>query len=561
MKRKYVIPILIIAAVTAGIVIYLSTRKLKDVEHQLIAKLQEWIRQGTDSLYQLNIERLEVDLTHARIGLVNASLKVDSSILLKLDSVKAAPNDIFAISVHSLSIDGLDPADVLRKKSIHLDVLTIEEPTIEVFHKKRKYNTDATKDSSSLYEKLTGQLNTIAVDAIRIKHAGFTHHNLSKKNKKLGLKDVSLEFKKILIDSTTEYDTTRFLFAEQALISLKDYSFRTTDGLYLLKADSVSIAAPANVMQVGGFSLQPALSKADFNKATQFRKEQYDVTVKHIQMNRINWWDLINQEGLRAGTVNMSDSKIKVFLDRSLPADPTSKVGNYPHQLLMKLQLPVMIDTISVTRMDVSYEEFNPRSAQSGTLYFDNTTATIANITNQQGKIDRERYLKASVHTSFMHDAPLQADFSFDLTRYKEGKFHVGMQMTKVNRTQVEKIARPLALMAIPSVHIKKLQAEVDGTNTLGKGSVLLLYDDLKIVPLKKDSDEKNGMKQKKLSGFIFNTFVLKNSNPSGNEKPRKPTGDFVREPDKSFFNLVWKTILVGILKTVGAPPSMAKSK
>lgn len=82
-------------------------------------------------------------------------------------------------------------------------------------------------------------------------------------------------FPLILIDSTTEYDTSRFLFAKKALISLKDYSFRTSDRLYFLKAGSVSISAPENVMRISDFSLKPAVSRAAFDKTSGFRKEQF----------------------------------------------------------------------------------------------------------------------------------------------------------------------------------------------------------------------------------------------------------------------------------------------
>jgi hypothetical protein len=497
----------------------------------------------------------------ARIGLVNASLEADSTVLIKMDSAKAVPDDIFRISLHSLYIDGLTPADLLDTKSIHLDVLNIESPTIEVFHKKRKYNSAATKDTSSLYQKLAGQISTFSLDTLIIKDAGFIHHNLSMKNKKSELKDVSIYFKKILIDSTTEYDTTRFLFAKEALISLKDYSFRTSDGFYFLKADTVSISAPGNMMQMSGFSLKPVMSKAAFDKASGFRKEQYDISVRNISINRINWWDLLNEEGLTAGTVKISDSRIKVYLNRSLPAPPKSKVGSYPHQLLMKLKLPVKIDKIEVTGLDLSYEEYNPKSEKSAEIYFDNTSGTVSNITNQAGEIRKGQYMRVSARTSFMHDVPLQSDFAFDLAHHKEGKFHVDMQMTKIDKEQIEKMANRLGLFSIKSVNIKRLQAHVDGTNMLGSGIVLLLYDDLKIIPLKKDNSRESGMKQRNFLGFIINSFVLKDKNPSGNEKQRNPTGQFDRETDKSFFNLVWKTILVGILKTVGADPKLAKSK
>ncbi|HMF73535.1 MAG TPA: hypothetical protein VK616_18775, partial [Flavitalea sp.] len=196
MKRKYVILLFIIAAVTAGIFIYLQTRKLKDFEPQIIAKLQSLVRVGSDSLYRLSIEGIEVDVVKSRIGLVNASLQVDSSVLIKMDSAKVAPDDIFRISLDSLYIDGLSPADLLDTRSIHLDVLNVENPDIEVFHKKRRYNSVKRKDTSSLYQKLAGQIGSFSVDTLFIKDAGFIHHNLAMTSKRSELKDVSVSFNK-----------------------------------------------------------------------------------------------------------------------------------------------------------------------------------------------------------------------------------------------------------------------------------------------------------------------------------------------------------------------------
>jgi hypothetical protein len=561
MKKKYVISLIIVASLAAAILIYLQTRKLRDFEPQIIAKLQSLVLKGTDSLYRLSIERIEVDVVKARIGLVNTSLAVDSSVLTKMESAESAPDDIFRISLQSLYIDGLDPADLLDTKSIHLNQLNIENPTIEIFHKKRKYNSEKRKDTTSLHKKLADQINSFSLDTLFIKGAGFIHHNLAVTDKKSELKDVSIHFNKILIDATTEYDTTRFLFAKEALISLKDYSYRTSDGSYFLKADAVSISAPKNMMEISGFSLKPAMSRTAFDKATGFRKEQYDITVKNIGINQINWWDLVNDDGLTADTMKISDSRVKVYMNRSLPAPPKSKVGSFPHQLLMKLKLPVKIDRIRVSRLDLDYEEFNPKSGKTAGISFNNTSGTISNITNQAVDIRKDQYMRVSAESFFMHDAPLKSDFIFDLAHYKEGKFHVDMELKKIDKEQLEKVANGLGLFSIKSLNIKSLKAQVDGNDKLGKGTVLLLYDDLKIVPLKKDGDSKSGMKQRNFLGFVINSFVLKDNNPSDDEKPRNPTGQFVRETDKSFFNLVWKTILVGILETVGANPKLAKSK
>lgn len=270
MKEKYRIIPFIIVAVALGIFVYLKTRKLKDFEPQIIAKLQSLVREGSDSLYRLSISGIEVDVVNGRIALVGASLEFDSAVLIKMDSAKAAPNDIFRISLDTLHVDGLSPADLLNTRSINLNVLNINNPTIEVFHEKRKYNSSIKKNTTSLYQKIATQIGTVSVDSLSIKRANFIHHNLSKGNKKSALKDVSLTFNNILIDSTTEYDTTRFLFAKKALISMKDYSFRTSDGLYLLKADNLSVSAPEDVMRISGFSVKPTSGREALDKISPF---------------------------------------------------------------------------------------------------------------------------------------------------------------------------------------------------------------------------------------------------------------------------------------------------
>jgi hypothetical protein len=45
----------------------------------------------------------------------------------------------------------------------------------------------------------------------------------------------------------------------------------------------------------------------------------------------------------------------------------------------------------------------------------------------------------------------------------------------------------------------------------------------------------------------------VKNENPKDNEL-RQPNFTVERNKYSSFFNLVWKTILTGILKTIGIP-------
>jgi hypothetical protein len=105
--------------------------------------------------------------------------------------------------------------------------------------------------------------------------------------------------------------------------------------------------------------------------------------------------------------------------------------------------------------------------------------------------------------------------------------------------------------------NLKQLIAHISGDNYKGSGDVLMLYDSLHITPLKKDQHNPGDLKKKSVTSFIANTFVLKDENPSKEGQVRKENAEFTRGSG-TFFNLIWKTIFVGILKTIGAPEKLA---
>ncbi|HJU46074.1 MAG TPA: hypothetical protein VJ647_04775, partial [Chitinophagaceae bacterium] len=61
-----------------------------------------------------------------------------------------------------------------------------------------------------------------------------------------------------------------------------------------------------------------------------------------------------------------------------------------------------------------------------------------------------------------------------------------------------------------------------------------------------------DSLHERALFSFIANNFVLKKENPAPGEAVRVERGVHEHEPNRSFFNLVWKTIFSGAAKTVG---------
>ena len=77
-----------------------------------------------------------------------------------------------------------------------------------------------------------------------------------------------------------------------------------------------------------------------------------------------------------------------------------------------------------------------------------------------------------------------------------------------------------------------------------------MLYRDIKISLLKKDKKEKK-LDKKGIASLLAN-IVIKDSNPGKGDEPRTVDVHFNRILNKSFFNLLWKSIFTGIKESVG---------
>jgi hypothetical protein len=122
--------------------------------------------------------------------------------------------------------------------------------------------------------------------------------------------------------------------------------------------------------------------------------------------------------------------------------------------------------------------------------------------------------------------------------------------MQGVEASFFNNLTKPLALMMINSGNVNRLEFNLTGNNYNSTGTVLLLYDDLKVKLLKPGEDGKE-FETKGLASLLANV-AIKNSNPVRNKPARVANVSIPRNDSKSMFNLLWKTIFAGVIKTVG---------
>ena len=138
----------------------------------------------------------------------------------------------------------------------------------------------------------------------------------------------------------------------------------------------------------------------------------------------------------------------------------------------------------------------------------------------------------------------------------RQGRFSIeGSSAGSIDAAKLNQLAVPMALAEIKEGKLKNLDFKLTGNNTRADGSVTVLYDNLDIDFLEMGNDQK--LNKKHLTSFISN-FVLKKSNPDDGET-RVEEVHHERDMNRSFYNLIWKSIFEGISKSIGNKRKMKR--
>jgi hypothetical protein len=549
MKPKWIILISVVIVISGGL-LYLKFRSSTDFEPLIKEKLQQLVKDGSDGLYKLDVERINVDVLNSQVIVLNASLTIDSARLAQLEQQQQAPNDVYIIAFKSLVIEGIGPDDLLKKKNIDISMLYMNEPIVEIFHHKYDYNY-ISPDTTSLYKRIGNQIGHFSVKDIIVQNVDFKYHNIAKGNKLTHLQNVTVNFHDMLVDSTTQNDSTRFLYAKDAGIILKDYNLATADSLYNFHIDSFSLNAASHFLDATGLSLKPRGKKENFSQKLPYYKDRYDVTIAKASVKNIDWWQLVSEDGFTASQVKLTDGNVEVFADRTLPDPHKNKVGNYPHQLLTRLKLPVMIDTIRVQNFKVTFTELNDKTKKKGSVVFDDINGAFSNITNRPEVIAGNKYFTLDAHAKLMSAGPLHALFKFDLANADKGNFSLDLEVGSMDGKLLNVATKTLGLFEIKNADINKITAHIEANDYNSRGTITFLYKNLEVAVLKQDEEENNKLKKRGLISFIANNFVIAQSNTADDKNKDPKKVNYKRDPEKSFFNLIWKTLFTGLGDTV----------
>ena len=326
-------------------------------------------------------------------------------------------------------------------------------------------------------------------------------------------------------------------------LSADGFSFMSKDKRYKMNLGAFDINNGNSSIRIKNFNMTPVQSETAFMNSLTRQEDMYGLEVKNILLSGIDTRLLLTEKKLEAALATLQPT-FKAYRDRTIAPDLSSKVGKYPHQLLQKIDFPFNIKKIIVKDGTVTYREKSDQSNKTGTVFFKNINGTIINVTNMSDVINKNNLLVLNAAASFMGLSQMQTTWKLQLNNPK-GAFEVSGSATGFNAPLLNPMVEALGMTSIKSGKVNGLTFNITGDNLTAKGSTVLLYEDLQVELLKKDSADK------KKKGFmtLLTNALIKDKNPI-NGITRSGEINYERDITKSFFNLIWKSVFSGMKKT-----------
>ncbi|MBO9564365.1 MAG: hypothetical protein J7621_16390 [Niastella sp.] len=540
MSRRKIIIIIILVIIAGGVVTW-SIYKRKIVKDTV----SKTVADKTNNLYGIKTDKLDIDEVAGNLVVTNLQLEPDSNVYNNMVGGVDEPSVLIKINIPALTVEGVKTPKALLNSAIDGRKVMIHNPRIELFFTGKGKDSLKSVPDKEVYRQILGNLEMIKIDTLSVVNATLITRDWKTGATRMQFDSVTIDLFRIAVDSLHEKDTTRVLFAEEVAVKCKRARWSSKNKLYNYEVREIDLNSGQKLLGLNRFTIEPTLPEQKFLQQFKYATDRFDIDFHNIRLVGLDVPRLFRDE-VRADSLVSGKSSLHIYRDLSFPGDGKSKIGSYPHQALMKLPFEVRIKKARFNNSFIEYKERNAKSEQSGKVQFYQVSVGIDNLTSYR-QLMAEKPMRVQFNARFLNAAPVKALINFYPDK---GRFTIDGSMGSMPATTVNQLTKPMGLAIVEKGTLNSLDFNFNCNDYAADGTLTMLYDDLKITLLKKDTAD-NTLSKKKFASMLANIQV-KNANPNKKGDIRRATVHYDRSASKSFFNLIWKSVFEGVKQSVG---------
>jgi len=542
--QKAVFCVTLLAVVVISIIAFLINLYWSPI---LARKVKATIISSTDSLYSVTFSSADLHVIRGSIVINNIELKPNMEVYNRRKKLHLAPNSLYDLQIKRLVLNHVHPIQ-LYHKNLDISQIIVNSPTLRV-----DYEPNRTQDTSTNmqfpYQIISKVLKSAHVGSIVLSDVKYNYVDHSPiQPHSYQIDDLNFIATDFLLDSTSQYDKTRYLLCKDLTTELNNYEGYTEDKNYHYKINSLSFSTQSSQLNVTGMSFGPVKTPDEFFKAT--KTDCFAIKLDSLQLNNFDYKNYSKYHRIHGSKLTIAHGGFHIY-DNPTPSDSVSdRAAHFPQFLLANFKSDVKLDTIQTNRIDIAYTEYSAQSGQSGTVCFTNTSGNIFNVTNNKAALQKSNMATAQLQSYLMNCGKLDVQLGLNLTDANASFTYKG-HMNPMDLRKVNPVAAPLGMVKLSSGKLKSLDFSINADKTKAIGNVMVLYNDLKISVLKKDDENK--LKKMGILSLLANTMVIKRNNPTYDGAPPKSFRvNYIRKKTQSIFTFMWKALFSGIKSTAG---------
>lgn len=522
----------------------------------LLAKtLKKSVSESSDGLYRIEFEKLVYEPFSGEAQLTHIKLIPDTLLYRqRLENIKTS-NFVYATYIEEIKLTEIRLLKLVFQRKLDIGLIRINKPTVEITQHKQQNNPK--KAAPSPYKVISKFVKSFRVRKIEFDQMKFVFADETKKQpERIVLNKLNVDITDFLIDSLSAQDTTRFYYSKNTSFRLSKLDFPSVSPLHDFRLDTISFSSEQRQIEVRGIHYIPKFKGRQFTTRSD-GDDRIAFVFENISIKEVDLNALIFDKKLVADRAHIQRGNIDIFGDGTYPA-VNSKVGKYPQQLFRDLKFKMKLDTVRVENFLISYSEYKPNTKESGGVNFKLVKGDLFNVTNDTLPLAKNPICEARIESLFMGVAPLNTHFTFNIAS-KKGDFTCNGSLGAIDLKVINPVLESLALTTIESGKVKSFNFVMKGDEYKVRGSGTLIYHDLKTVFLKQD-DEGDTKKRKLVTGLADMMFI-QDHNPWPNEPVRVGEIDYTRDPKKSYFATLWRSLRQAMARCVLKRKGLKKLK
>ncbi len=497
---------------------------------------------------------LPVDKSRGVSGSLNNGIFTDSSIVDNISTLLKS-NDIFGDPQKKHKKNG-SRSDVksLLAEPFHIDG-AVDNQLGPIDEKSSIANRRNVNNAAYPFDTLL--LKSIEIDRFLITDSKVTVDNPEVNKAAIVIPDLWFLAEGIKYDPVSALDTNRIFYSDNLIAKITNFYFVLPDNLSSIRVDELTLNAKDSSILATNFALIPLVSRYDYGPAKGFQSTWLKIENNSISLDKVDFLSIVNNNSFNAQMLEVNKLDISVFRDKRIEFPEWQRRPLFQTNL-RNLNFTLNIDTILVHDGFITYQEHSEKAKATGEVFFSDLNVAVYNLTNDSIRMLSNSKTQLTATTNAFGKGHLKGEFVFDLVNV-DNIHTYGVEVDSFDLREFNRILIPSASVQISSGYSKKIIMTAKANENYSYGEMKFYYEDLKIALLNRETETPKGIGNA-LGSFFANTFIIKSNNPR-NFFLRKGDIFFERDKKRAIFNYWSKTILSGVVSSIGATNNKKKIK